>query len=81
MRGKQATKRVVTPDPKYGNVYVAKFINYVMLDGKKTTAQRVVYDCFDIIADKTEKDPLEVFETALKNVGPSLEVRSRRIGG
>ena len=81
MRGKQATKRVIIPDPKYSNVLVAKFINYVMLDGKKTTAQRVVYNCFDIIAEKTKEDPVEVFESAIKNVGPALEVRSRRIGG
>ncbi len=81
MRGKQAPKRVITPDPKYSNVLVAKFVNYVMLDGKKTTAQRVVYDCFDLISDKTKKDAVEVFETAIKNVGPALEVRSRRIGG
>ncbi|MFH1315086.1 MAG: 30S ribosomal protein S7 [Candidatus Uhrbacteria bacterium] len=81
MRGKQAIKRVITPDPKYSNVTVAKFINYVMLDGKKTTAQRVVYSCFDIIAEKTKEDPIEIFESAIKNVGPALEVRSRRIGG
>ena len=81
MRGKQASKRALTPDPKYSNVTVAKFINYVMLDGKKSTAQRVVYDCFDIMAKKTEQDPVEVFENAIKNVGPALEVRSRRIGG
>jgi len=81
MRGKQAPKRVIKPDPKYSNVLVAKFINYVMLGGKKTTAQKVVYTCFDIIAEKTKEDPVEVFESAIKNVGPALEVRSRRIGG
>lgn len=81
MRGKRAPKRSVAADPKYGNVTIAKFINYVMLDGKKSTAQRVVYDCFDRMAEKTKQDPVEVFESALKNVGPALEVRSRRVGG
>ncbi len=81
MRGKQAPKRVITPDPKYSNVLVAKFINYVMKGGKKSTAQKVVYDAFDIVAEKTKQDPVEVFDTAMKNIGPSLEVRSRRIGG
>lgn len=81
MRGKKAPKRDLAPDPKFGNLQIAKFINYVMLDGKKSTAQRVVYDAFDRIAAKTEKDPVEVFESAIKNVGPALEVRSRRVGG
>jgi len=81
MRGKQATKRELTPDPKYGNAYVTKLINYVMNDGKKTTAQRVVYDAFDLIEEKTKENPLEVFERAIKNVMPSLEVKSRRVGG
>jgi len=81
MRGKQAPKRVILPDPKYSNVLVAKFINYVMQGGKKSTAQKVVYNAFDIISEKTKQDPIEVFDAALKNVGPALEVRSRRIGG
>jgi len=81
MRGKKAPKRKLTPDPKFDNIYVAKFINYIMNDGKKTVAQQVVYDSFDIIAKKTKKDPLEVFDTAIKNCIPSLEVKSRRIGG
>ena len=70
-------KRDVLPDP----VYNSKFINKVMLSGKKSVAQRVVYDAFDAIRDKTGKDPLEVFDTALKNVMPVLEVRARRVGG
>lgn len=81
MRGKKAPRRTLTPDPKFGNVHVAKLINYIMLDGKKSTAQRVVYDALDIISDKTKQDPLEIFEKALKNVMPSLEVKSRRVGG
>ncbi len=81
MRGKRATKRVIKPDTKYSNVHVAKFINYVMYDGKKSVARKVVYEAFDIIAEKTKKEPIEVFEAAIKNVGPALEVRSRRVGG
>lgn len=81
MRGKKAPRRDLAPDPKFGNVLVAKFINYIMNDGKKTTAQKVVYGAFDIISEKTKLDPLEVFDTAIKNVMPSLEVKSRRVGG
>ncbi len=74
-------KRDVLPDPVYNSKTVSKFINKVMLSGKKSVAQRVVYDAFNIIKDKSGKDPLEVFETALKNVMPVLEVRARRVGG
>lgn len=81
MRGKQAPKREIIPDPKFQNVEVAKFINYVMRRGKKSTAQRIVYQSFDVIADKLKKNPLEVFELAIKNVAPTLEVKGRRIGG
>ena len=81
MRGKKATKRQIIPDPKFGNVQVAKLINYVMKDGKKTTAQKVIYDTLDIISDKTKQDALDVFEQALKNVMPTLEVKSKRVGG
>ena len=81
MRGKQAPKRVLLPDQKYGNVLVTKLINYVMLDGKKSTAQRVVYDAFDIMEKKSKKPAMEVFEAAMKNIVPTVEVRSRRVGG
>ena len=74
-------KRDVLPDPVYHNKTVTKFINKVMLSGKKSVAERVVYDAFETIRAKTGKDPLEVFETALKNVMPVLEVRARRVGG
>ena len=74
-------KRDVLPDPVYNSKTVTKFINKVMLSGKKSVAQRVVYDAFETIKEKTGKDPLEVFETALKNVMPVLEVRARRVGG
>lgn len=81
MRGKQAPRRKIGNDPKYANMAVAKFINYVMLDGKKTTAQKIVYGAFDKIQEKTKKEPVEVFETAIKNVSPLLEVKSKRVGG
>ncbi len=81
MRGKQATKRILHPDEKYRSVLVAKLINYVMKEGKKSTAERVVYDAFDLISEKTKQNPLEVFESAIRNLAPSVEVRSRRVGG
>lgn len=74
-------KRDVLPDPVYHDKIVTKFINKVMLSGKKGVAERVVYDAFEAIRSKTGKDPLEVFQTALKNVMPLLEVRARRVGG
>ena len=74
-------KREVLPDPMYNSVLVTKLVNSVMLDGKKGVAQKVVYDAFDIIKEKTGKDPLEVFTTALENIMPSLEVKARRVGG
>ena len=74
-------KRDVLPDPVYHSKTVTKFINKVMLSGKKSVAQRVVYDAFKTINDKTGKDPIEIFETALNNVMPVLEVRARRVGG
>ena len=74
-------KRLVLPDPVYGSIVVAKLINSIMLDGIKGTAQSIVYDAFDVVAEKTGKDPLEVFETAMENIKPLLEVKSRRVGG
>ena len=74
-------KRDVLPDPVYHSKTVTKFINKVMLSGKKSVAQRVVYDAFNTIREKTGQDPLEVFETALRNVMPVLEVKARRVGG
>ena len=81
MRGKKKTKRVISPDPIYNNVMVSKFINQVMRRGKKTVAQKIVYGSFEIIKEKTQKDPLEIFDLAINNVKPSLEVRPRRVGG
>ena len=74
-------KRDVIADPMYNSKLVTKLVNNVMLDGKKTVAQKIVYDAFDIIKEKTEREPLEVFEEALNNVMPVLEVKARRVGG
>ena len=74
-------KRDVLPDPIYNSKVVTKLINNIMLDGKKSVAQKIVYGAFDIIKEKEQKDPLEVFETALNNIMPVLEVKARRVGG
>lgn len=74
-------KREVLPDPVYGSVVVAKLINSIMLDGKKGTAQKIVYDAFDQIKEITGQDPLEVFDKAMENIMPVLEVKARRVGG
>ena len=74
-------KREVLPDPVYGSVVVAKLINSIMLDGKKGTAQSIVYSAFDMIKEQTGEEPLEVFEKAMNNIMPVLEVKAKRIGG
>ncbi|MBP1757963.1 MAG: ribosomal protein [Firmicutes bacterium] len=74
-------KREVLPDPVYHSVLVTKLVNSMMLDGKKGVAQKVVYGAFDIVQEKSGKDPLEVFTTAIENIMPSLEVKARRVGG
>lgn len=81
MRHKRATKREILPDIKFGRLDLAKLINYVMTRGKKSTAQRIIYTALDIISEKTKQDPVEVFDAAIKNLEPTVEVRSRRIGG
>ena len=80
-RRHSAEKREIIPDPKFGDVVVTKFMNSVMYDGKKSTAERIVYGAFDIIEQRTKNAPLEVFKQALDNVAPAIEVRSRRVGG
>ena len=77
----QIAKRDVLPDPLYNSKLVTRLINSVMYDGKKGVAQKIVYDAFDIIREKTGKEPLEVFEAAMENVMPLLEVKARRVGG
>jgi small subunit ribosomal protein S7 len=80
-RRREVPKREILPDPKYGNVDVAKFSNVIMLAGKKAVAERIIYGAFDTIKSKGGKDPLEVFQAALSNVRPMVEVKSRRVGG
>jgi small subunit ribosomal protein S7 len=80
-RRHSAEKREVIPDPKFGDIVVTKFMNSVMYEGKKSTAERIVYGAFDIIEGKMKSDPLTVFKSALENVAPAIEVRSRRVGG
>jgi len=81
MSKKKKTKRVILPDILYDNVSVSKFINQVMRKGKKTIAKKIVYGAFDIVKEKTKKEPIEIFELALRNASPLLEVRPKRIGG
>jgi small subunit ribosomal protein S7 len=81
MRRKVKNRNIAPADLRFNSDKVGKFINYCMLDGKKNTARTVVYDALDIVKEKTSTDPLEVFETALKNTAPAMEVRSRRVGG
>ena len=80
-RRREVPKREILPDPKFGSVELAKFMNVVMLSGKKAVAERIVYGAFDQIQSKSGKDALEVFETAINNVKPLVEVKSRRVGG
>ena len=80
-RRRRATKRIIAPDPRYGSVELASFINRAMLNGKKTTAERFVYGALDLVREETNREPLEVFEQAVRNVTPSVEVKPRRVGG
>ena len=81
MRKKRATKRDVLADPIYNSKVVTKLINHIMQDGKKGTAQNIIYDAFDIIKEKTGEDAMVVFDKAMNNIKPALEVKSRRVGG
>lgn len=81
MRGKQSPKRKIKPDVKYHRLDISKLINYIMRDGKKAVAEKIVYDALDYIAGKTKEDPMATYELALRNVAPALEVRGRRVGG
>ena len=82
MRKKRAKKRILTPDPKFGSTLVTRFVNNLMLDGRKNTAFKVFYDAMDSISEKiTDESSIQVFEKSLENVMPNVEVRSRRIGG
>ncbi len=82
MRRKLKAKKELSPDRVYNSVKVAKFINYIMEGGKKNTARKIVYDALDVVREKEKADnPIEIFDNALKNTGPTMEVRSRRVGG
>ena len=81
MRKRRAIKRDVLPDPVYNSKVVTKLVNQIMQDGKKGTAQKILYEAFDIIKEKTGKEPMDVYNAALENVKPALEVKSRRVGG
>ena len=74
-------KRVILPDPKFANLTLAKFMNHVMVDGKKSVAEKIVYGALDTVSEKSGKDALEAFELALENIAPLVEVKSRRVGG
>ncbi|MFP4600461.1 MAG: 30S ribosomal protein S7 [Persicimonas sp.] len=80
-RKRQVIKREVLPDPKFGEKHITMFINVMMRDGKKNTAERILYDALDKMAEKTGGEPVEIFKEAIENVRPSVEVRSRRVGG
>jgi len=80
-RKKRAPKRIFYPDAKFGSLILAKFTNFLMYDGKKTTAERIIYLALDKIKEKTKEDPIKVFNDAVNNIRPNLEVRSRRVGG
>ena len=81
MRKRRAEKRDVLPDPIYNSKVVTKLINTIMLDGKKGTAEKILYGAFDIVKEKTGQDPMEVYAKAMENIKPALEVKSRRVGG
>jgi small subunit ribosomal protein S7 len=81
MRRRKVKERVILPDPKFNNVTVTKFVNNIMLKGKKNTAFRIFYDAIDMIEERTKEDGLETWKSALRNVTPGVEVRSRRVGG
>jgi len=80
-RRRVAAKREILPDPKFGNITLAKFMNHVMVSGKKSTAEKIVYGALDVVAERTNEDPLELFNKALETVQPLVEVKSRRVGG
>ncbi len=80
-RRRVVAKREILPDPKFGSKVLAKFMNHVMVDGKKSIAEKIVYGALDIVAEKSGSDPLEAFEKALESIAPMVEVKSRRVGG
>lgn len=80
-RRRVVAKREILPDPKFGNITLAKFMNHVMVSGKKSVAEKIVYGALDMVEERLKSDPLEAFELALENIAPMVEVKSRRVGG
>ena len=80
-RKNRAPQRIIYQDPKYGSLVLSKFINFLMIDGRKSSAEKIIYGALDQIKDKTKEDPIKVFNDAINNIRPNLEVRSRRVGG
>jgi small subunit ribosomal protein S7 len=80
-RKNRAPRRTIYPDPNYKSMTLSKFVNFMMFDGKKTTAEKIIYTAFELIKNKTKEDPIKVFNEAVNNIRPNLEVRSRRVGG
>jgi len=80
-RRRVVAKREILPDPKFGNITLAKFMNHLMVSGKKSTAEKIVYGALDLVEERTKKDPIEAFDEALENIAPHVEVKSRRVGG
>ena len=81
MRRRRPEKRTINPDPKFNDLQISKFMNYLLTDGKKGIAEKILYDAFDIVKDKSKKDPVDIFKKALNNAAPHVEVKSKRIGG
>ncbi len=80
-RKNRAPRRTIYPDPNYKSMTLSKFVNFMMFDGKKTTAEKIIYTAFELIKNKTKEDPIKIFNEAVNNIRPNLEVRSRRVGG
>ena len=81
MRRRRPEKRTINPDPKFNDLQISKFMNYLLTDGKKGIAEKILYDAFDIVQNKSKKDPIDIFKKALNNASPHVEVKSKRIGG
>jgi len=80
-RRRVVAKREILPDPKFGNITLAKFMNHLMVSGKKSVAEKIVYGALDLVEERTKRDPIEIFDEALENIAPHVEVKARRVGG
>ena len=81
MRRRRPERRTINPDPKFNDLQISKFMNYLLTDGKKGIAEKILYDAFDVVQEKSKKDPVDIFKKALNNASPHVEVKSKRIGG